>query len=203
MAILLSVQSLSKTFGSNLLFDAVNFGIESGERIGLIGPNGAGKSTLLKILAGRESPDGGEVIFSRGLKVAYLEQDPVFAADATILSAVAAGVTDDHERLDLVHEWLARMAILSEGRSEETLVSQLSGGWKKRIALARELVREPDLLILDEPTNHLDIATKEQLEKALQTYKGAVLVASHDVYFLEQLKVNQTLELKNGRIIES
>jgi ATP-binding cassette subfamily F protein uup len=192
VAILLSAQNLEKSFGPHLLFRGLSFGVEAGDRIGLIGPNGAGKSTLLKIIAGLVEPDSGELVKSRGLRVGYLEQMPSFAPESTIFEAVAEGADGDPERLAKVHEWLARLEILEEGRSENTQITQLSGGWKKRCALARELVREPDLLVLDEPTNHLDLESILWLEKFLESGSSesrsfATLTVTHDRLFLQRV----------------
>ena len=194
MAILLSIQNLKKTFGAQTLFRDLSFAVESGDRVGLIGPNGAGKSTLLKILAGETQADGGEVIKNRGLKVGYLEQDPSFVENETIFDAVAAGAEGDVDKLGVVHEWLARLDLLASGRSESTPVRELSGGWRKRLALGRELVREPDLLILDEPTNHLDLESILWLEDFLSSARFATLTVTHDRLFLERVS-NRIIDL--------
>jgi ATP-binding cassette subfamily F protein uup len=187
VAILLSAQNLEKSFGSQTLFRGLSFGIETGDRVGLIGPNGAGKSTLLKIIAGLSEADSGDLVKSRGLRVGYLEQSPTFREDISIFDAVAEGAGDDPEKLQHVHEWLARLELTTGGRTEETLVEDLSGGWKKRVALARELTREPDLLILDEPTNHLDLESILWLEDFLQAAPFAALTVTHDRLFLQRI----------------
>lgn len=186
MAILLSCRRLQKSFGSHQLFRELSFGIETGQRIGLIGPNGAGKSTLLKILAEQVEADDGEVIRSRGLVVGYLEQSPEFADDVTIFDAVASGVDHDVERFPDVDEWIGRMDLLTDGRTAETKVSDLSGGWKKRVALARELAKKPDLLVLDEPTNHLDLDSILWLEKLIESSPFATMIVTHDRMFLQR-----------------
>lgn len=191
---MLSVQNLEKSFGARTLFKGLTFAIEAGERIGLIGPNGAGKSTLLKILAGKEQADSGEVVKNRGLKWGYLEQEPEFAEGQSIFDAVIEGFNGDPEKLTLAHEWLARLNLLSDGRAEETPVQELSGGWRKRVALARELVREPDLLILDEPTNHLDLESILWLEDLLSSTRFATLTVTHDRMFLERV-ANRIIDL--------
>lgn len=181
MAILLSAQDLEKSFGSQTLFRGLNFGMETGDRVGLIGPNGAGKTTLLKILAGRTEADGGEIARSRGLSVGYLEQMPEFESDVTVFDAIFAAVGDS-DKLSNVFEWIARLDLDGDRK-----VSELSGGWRKRVALARELAREPELLLLDEPTNHLDLESILWLETLLQNASFATLTITHDRMFLQRV----------------
>ena len=192
MPILASVQQIRKAFGARPLFDGLSFALESGERVGLIGPNGAGKSTLLKVLAGRIGPDQGSVAFSRGLRVGFLEQVPSFAPGTTVLATVLEGaggdVADDWEAHALAAEVMAKLSL------EDGPVDTLSGGWKKRVALARELVRRPDLLLLDEPTNHLDVESILWLERFLASSSFATLTVTHDRVFLQRVS-NRILEL--------
>ncbi len=187
MALLISARELSKSFGADPLFRNLTLNISEGERIGVIGPNGAGKSTLLELLAGRKQPDSGEVALRKSTRLAYVEQDSRFAPQATIREVIRqalerSGVTEEEK----------------DGREAETLgragftdldveAASLSGGWRKRLALAEALVGEPDVLLLDEPTNHLDLAGIQWLEKLLQAARFAVLVVSHDRYFLENV----------------
>lgn len=191
MAILINVHNLAKSFAHRPLFEGVKFGIETGDRIGLIGPNGAGKSTLLKILAGRTEPDGGQLSAQRGLRVGYLEQVPQFKPDATVESTVMEVLRDPHdwEEMGRAHEIMSRLEL-----DGEKLITELSGGWKKRAALARELARDPDLLLLDEPTNHLDIESIVWLEEFLQTARFATMTITHDRVFLQKVS-NRILEL--------
>ncbi len=196
MGILLSAQGLTAAFGARPLFRDVSFTIEDGERIGLIGPNGAGKSTLLRILSGARSADDGTVSRRRGLRVALLDQVPQFADGATVGSAVDEGAVDGSTR-----EVLAKLSLAGRGRGDDdgigpdTLVSSLSGGWKKRVALGRELARRPDLLLLDEPTNHLDVESIEWLEDLLARTDGpATLTVTHDRLFLQRV-ATRILEL--------
>ncbi len=186
MSILISVSDLKKSFGAKTLFDKLNFSIESGERIGLIGPNGAGKTSLLRILAGQASPDAGEVSMQRGLRIGFLEQVPQFAPGTTIESCLleARVHEEDWEFLGKAQEYLSKLGLEAHQKlSEETPIANLSGGWRKRIALIRELLREPDLLLLDEPTNHLDIESILWLEDLLARAKFATLTITHDRYF--------------------
>jgi ATP-binding cassette subfamily F protein uup len=198
MSILLSAQGLHAAYGARPLFEGVSFTVEEGDRIGLIGPNGAGKSTLLRILAATASGDATEsglVSRRRGLRVGLLEQVPVFAAGATVESVVAGGVGhhegDDWERAQDVERVMRELALAGPGGGPgvgaATPVASLSGGWKKRLALARELARRPDLLLLDEPTNHLDIESIEWLERLLAQSRFATITVTHDRYFLQRV----------------
>ncbi len=197
MSILLSVQEISKSYGAQNLFRDLSFTLAEGERTGLIGPNGAGKSTLLRILAGLSQPDTGEVAARRGLRVGFLEQVPDFAPDATVESAVRGPDFDDHdwEHHATVQEYLSKLSLDgSRGVTPQTRVAQLSGGWKKRVALARELAKCPDLLLLDEPTNHLDVESILWLEQFLARASFAVLCITHDRLFLQRIS-NRILEI--------
>ncbi|MBI2711989.1 MAG: ABC-F family ATP-binding cassette domain-containing protein [Bdellovibrio sp.] len=193
---LLSVHQLKKAFGARPLFENITFSIETGERIGLIGPNGAGKSTLLKILAGRVSADEGKVSVQRGVRFGFLEQIPLFQPGATVQSTVLEGApaadAHDWEVTLKVDEILSKLSLNELGA--DTLVDTLSGGWKKRVALARELMREPDLLFLDEPTNHLDVEGIEWLETFLAGAGLAAVTITHDRVFLQAVS-NRILEL--------
>lgn len=197
MPILISAHQLSKSFTARPLFDNISFSIETGQRIGLIGPNGAGKSTLLKVLAGHLSPDDGRLSVQRGLRIGYLEQVPHFSEGATIFSAVMEGSRDpdDWEEITKAQVIMDKLDLTEElGRPGDMPVASLSGGWKKRVALARELVREPDLLLLDEPTNHLDVESIIWLEDFLSGSRIATLTITHDRAFLQRVS-NQIIEL--------
>jgi ABC transport system ATP-binding/permease protein len=197
MALLESCTGLSKSFGSRVLFENIALGISEGERLGLIGANGSGKSTLLKILSGRLEPDAGSVSMRRNTRVGYVPQLAVFPEDRTaaevIAEAIAGEHLDDMERAARINLTLGR-AGFSDGAVRTTA---LSGGWKRRLAIARELAAEPDLLFLDEPTNHLDIEGILWLERLLATSSFASVVVSHDRYFLDNV-VNDVAEL--GRV---
>ena len=202
MGILLGVEKLSAAFGARPLFEGVSFTIEEGERIGLIGPNGAGKSTLLRILADDLGPDQGNVARRRGLRVARLEQVPRFTAGATVRDTIEEGlpsvsVAGDDARDEIARKVTATLAL--DGRNDsavnpDALIASLSGGWQKRVALARELARQPDLLLLDEPTNHLDVEGIEALEVLLARAPFATLTITHDRLFLQRV-ATRILEL--------
>jgi ATP-binding cassette subfamily F protein uup len=191
---------LTKAYGSRPLFEGIGCTIDSGDRIGLIGPNGAGKSTLLGLLAGEISPDEGTISFARGLRIGFLSQIPTFKGNATIRDTVMEGTHghrhpgEDWKAERAADEIMARLSLTSGGRSPDTPVAELSGGWKKRVALARELVRAPDLLLLDEPTNHLDVEAILWLEVLLAKAPFATLIVTHDRLFLQRV-ANRILEL--------
>ena len=188
---------MKKAYAARPLFEGISFAIESGERIGLIGPNGAGKSTLLRIMAGLDTQDDGTISRQRGLKVGMLEQVPAFPPDATVEGEITAGVTGAHDwaHISAVHEYMSRFCL--DGRSGvggDTPVAQLSGGWKKRVALARVLVGDHDLVLLDEPTNHLDVESIMWLEDFLANAPFAIVTVTHDRLFLQRVS-NRILEL--------
>lgn len=191
---LISAYQISKSFGARTLFSQLTFTLEEGDRIGLIGPNGAGKSTLLRILASQTDPSGGKLSCKQGLKIGFLEQVPSFRSGATILSTIIEGCEhpDDWESQALVRELISRVG-LGEF-AEDTSIDILSGGWKKRLALARELVKKPDLLLLDEPTNHMDVEGIAWLETYLLHAPFAVLTITHDRLFLQRVS-NRIIEL--------
>jgi ATP-binding cassette subfamily F protein uup len=195
LAILLSAQDLGHSFGVRALFAGVRFTLGEGDRVGLIGPNGAGKSTLLKIMAGVLAPDQGELAVRSGLRVGYLAQTPEFAPGITVREAVIEGlVHKDHEHEALVDELLAKLDLSGEAAGTDAQVEILSGGWRKRVALARELVKDPDLLLLDEPTNHLDVDSILWLEKLLASSRFATVTVTHDRLFLQRV-ARRILEL--------
>ena len=194
MAVLLTARNVDKSFGPRELFRGISISFDSTERTGLIGANGSGKSTLLKILAGIEAPDSGELNRKRGLRVGYLAQSDDFDQTLSVAEALEAAlegiIPDEHDR--------STQASILMGKTGFTnpyqLVGELSGGWKKRLAIARELIRNPELLLLDEPTNHLDLAGIAWLEKLLASSQFAFVVISHDRYFLENV-TNRIVEL--------
>ena len=211
---LLQVETLTKSFGDRLLFQDISFGISEGDKIGLIANNGSGKTTLLNILAGKEPYDEGRIVFRNSIRVAYLEQDPVFNPDQTVLEAcfnhqneivtaiaryeealasdTQEGLQDAFTQMDLLKAWDYEQRIkqilgkLNIHRLSQKM-GELSGGQIKRIALANVLISEPDLILLDEPTNHLDLNMVEWLEDYLSRSAISLLMVTHDRYFLDRV----------------
>ena len=225
MASILQAAGLSKSYGVRTLFENLYMNINEGDKIALIAPNGSGKSTLLRILAGKDSSDGdGSVKLMQGAKVAWLEQDPELDPDKTIFQEVfraseilssviveyeAAIAANDHKRVEnAVHEMDIHNAWQYEQKINQVLsrlnlpnsqrqISTLSGGERKRVALASIMINEADLIVLDEPTNHLDLEIIEQLEEYLKRTASSLLMVTHDRYFLDRV-CNHILELDNG-----
>lgn len=194
MAVLLSCAALTKSFGSRPLFQDISLGVGENEKMGLIGPNGAGKSTLLRIFGSEEKPDSGTVSARRGLRTAYIAQEDVFPKDATVGSVLTNAI--DSEHLDEIERDVRiEVALGKVGFAErDQAVSTLSGGWKKRLSLARALVQDAELLLIDEPTNHLDLEGVLWLESLLQEASFAFVLISHDRVFLENV-TNRVVEL--------
>ena len=197
MALLQSTKNLSKSFGVRPLFRDISMSFDDTERTGLIGPNGAGKSTLLKILAGLEHSDGGEIVTRRNLRLGYLAQSDVFAAGKSVETVLHDAMKDvpgdEHDN------WVSAAILLDKAgfKDLDQPADQLSGGWKKRLAVVRQLAKKPDLLLLDEPTNHLDLDGIFWLEKLLVAGPFAFVVISHDRAFLDRV-TNRTLELSRA-----
>lgn len=189
MGILISAHKLEKHFASRTLFRGLTFAIEDGDRIGLIGPNGAGKSTMMRMIAGQSSVDGGDLSASRGTRIALLEQAPTFEDGLTVRETLLNATDDpyDYESMMAVDEVLSKFDLNRDDVGADRLVSSLSGGWKKRVALAREIVRKPDLLLLDEPTNHLDVDGIRWLEDYLASARFATMTITHDRLFLQRV----------------
>ncbi|MBL7889192.1 MAG: ABC-F family ATP-binding cassette domain-containing protein [Bacteroidia bacterium] len=229
----LSVESVSKSYGPKKLFDNISFGLNQGQRIALIAKNGAGKSTLLKIITGKEIPDSGNVTFRKDITVTYLDQNPLFDENSTVIEAIyntgnpALNAVRDYEialeefehnyseeaqkkletctaRIDELNAWgmdskvkevLQRLKIAFLDKK----ISMLSGGQKKRVALAKVLIDEPNLLILDEPTNHLDVEMIEWLENYLVSLDLTLLLVTHDRYFLDSV-CTEIIEIDNAKL---
>jgi len=195
--LLLSCRDLAKAFGALPLFEGLSFGLFEGDHVGLVGPNGSGKSTLLRILAGLEPPSAGTCAARKRLRIGYVPQDPRFDDGETVASVLNRAARD--ETLD-DHEIEGRVAV-AMGKAgfadPDATVAALSGGWKKRLAIARELVRGPELLLLDEPTNHLDVDGILWLEELLGREPEAFLAVSHDRYFLEAV-AGRVMELNRA-----
>ena len=189
MGILVSAHKLEKHFATRMLFRGLTFAVEDGDRIGLIGPNGAGKSTLMKMIAGLSKVDAGDLSMSRGSRVALLEQSPTFEEGVTVREALLNATDDpyDYESMMAVDEVLSKFDLNRDDVGADRLVSSLSGGWKKRVALAREIVRKPNLLLLDEPTNHLDVDGIRWLEEYLANARFATITITHDRLFLQRV----------------
>ena len=190
--VLLSGESLTKSYTSRPLFENLTFAIAEGDHVGLVGPNGSGKSTLLKILAGVEQPDSGTRALRKGVRVGYVPQDPVFAPGRTVEDVVieSALAEEEYERHARAAQALGKAGFTDRAQ----LTDALSGGWRKRLAIARELAAEPDVLLLDEPTNHLDVDAIVWLEGLLRAEPKAFVAVSHDRYFLENV-ARRMLEL--------
>jgi ATP-binding cassette subfamily F protein uup len=217
---LITLADAQLAFGHVALLDHADFSLEAGERVGLIGRNGAGKSSLLRILAGLERPDDGEIQRQQGLHTAFVEQEPVLAEEATVFDSVRAGLADVIALIDAYSHGTGDLDVLQgrieaqdgwnwERRVDETLqrlhldpdarIGALSGGNRKRVALAQALVRRPDVLLLDEPTNHLDLDSIEWLENLLIDFRGSVVLITHDRAFLDRV-ATRIVELDRGRL---
>ena len=199
---ILNAQGVSKRFGATPLFEKISFAVNDGDRIGLIGPNGAGKSTLLAVLAGDMEPDTGELAVRKRARVGYVRQISEFAKGATVRSVVEQALhhatVPENEREQRLRETLGRAGFADDGADSHVRMdaeaASLSGGWKKRLAIAEAMVTQPDVLLLDEPTNHLDLEGIEWLEAMLRTAKFASVVVTHDRYFLENA-ASEVIEL--------
>ncbi|MEM7039449.1 MAG: ATP-binding cassette domain-containing protein, partial [Bacteroidota bacterium] len=224
----LSANALSKAYGLKVLFEDLTFGISRGQKIALVGRNGCGKSSLMRVLAGKDVPDSGEVSLRKGIRTVFLDQSPEFGDAATVMDAVFTGddprlqvirnyeilskkadvdpdklqaameAMEKHEAWDYesrVREVLGKLGITNF----EQAIPELSGGQRKRVALARGLVQEPDFIVLDEPTNHLDTDTIEWLENYLASRNTTLMLVTHDRYFLDRV-CNEVMELDKGQL---
>ena len=224
---LLSVEEISKSYGEKVIFDSISFGVNQGQKIALIAKNGCGKTSILNIIAGQDSPDKGQVVFRKGIKVSYLSQEPlldpkltvkesILNADNPILSIIseydkALKNPEDQESyqkafeaMDQAQAWdfetqYKKILFKLKLNNLNAKVGSLSGGQKKRIALCNALLKQPELLILDEPTNHIDLEMIEWLESYFSKEKITLLMVTHDRYFLERV-CNEIIELDQGKL---
>lgn len=193
---ILNIEHVSKVFGEKTIFDDVSFGIQEGDKIGIIGINGTGKTTLLRMIAGVEEPDSGQIIKQNGIRLAYLSQHPSFPEGATVLSYAFDGIVENDWALKSeVKSALNKLGITDHDMKME----HLSGGQKKKVALAKTLTSSFEILLLDEPTNHLDGEMISWLEDYLKRYKGVVIMVTHDRYFLDKV-TNRILEISRGKL---
>lgn len=188
---IINIEHISKLFGDKLIFEDASFGIQEGDKIGIVGINGTGKTTLLKMVAGLEEPDTGQIIKQNNLKIAYLKQNPDFPEGATIAEYALSDSPDVN--------WKVQSNLIELGVNEpEMLLEHLSGGQRRKVAMAKLLASDFDVLLLDEPTNHLDGAMIMWLEGYLRSYRGTILMVTHDRYFLDQV-TNRILEISRGK----
>ena len=188
---IINIEHISKLFGDKLIFDDASFGLQEGDKVGIVGINGTGKSTLLRMVAGEETPDSGQIIRQNNLKMAYLPQTPEFPKDATVLSYALSGDEED---------WQVQSNLVQLGITEyDAKLDTLSGGQRRKVALAKVLASDFDVLILDEPTNHLDNEMLSWLEDYLKNYRGTVFMVTHDRYFLDKVS-NRILEISHGKM---
>lgn len=193
--VLLGCEAVSKSYTSRPLFERLTFALFDGDHVGLVGPNGSGKSTLLKILAGVEEPDSGNRAVRRGVRVGYVPQDPVFAPGKSVEDVLVEALKTDKTLDEYDRSSRVALALGKSGFTDRTVRTEvLSGGWRKRLAIAREISLQPDILLLDEPTNHLDVEAILWLEGLLKSEPKAFVVVSHDRYFLENI-AKRMLEL--------
>lgn len=197
---LVTIEHFTKSYTERLLFDNTDFSIQEGDKIGLIGINGTGKSTLLKIVAGMETPDSGTLVHTRNLDIRYLPQNPRFMAGDTIIESILRD-NEGHPHLwdmeSQAKSMLTKVGVYDFDQKVETL----SGGQRKRVALVSTLMADTDLLVLDEPTNHLDSQMADWLEEHLRKYRGAILMVTHDRYFLDSVS-NRIVELDKGKLYD-
>ena len=193
---ILNIEHVSKIYGEKVIFDDVSCGIQEGEKVGIIGINGTGKTTFLRMIAGQEEPDAGQLIRKNGVRFAYLPQHPTFPPNSTVLSYACDGIPEtDWTAKSEVKSALNKLGITDHDAKIETL----SGGQKKRVALAKTIAASFDVLLLDEPTNHLDGEMIEWLEDYLKKYKGVIIMVTHDRYFLDKV-TNRILEISRGNL---
>lgn len=193
----INVEHISKLYGDKMVLDDLSCSVDDGDKIGIIGVNGTGKSTLLRIIAGEEEADDGKIIFSNGLTIGWMGQNPVFDEESSILKYVCGGKKTEE---DYGYESDAKaMLTVLELENFDEKIKNLSGGQKKRAALCKVLLQKPDILILDEPTNHLDNKMSDWLENYLRSFRGVLLMVTHDRYFLDKV-TNHIWEIDGGKV---
>ena len=189
---ILNIEHIHKIFGDKVIFDDVSCGIQEDDKIGIIGINGTGKSTLLKVIAGVEEPDAGQIVRQNGLKIAYMPQNPEFPEGATVTGYALDGNPDT--------DWLVQSNLTKLGITDyDAKLEHLSGGQRRRVAMAKVLAGDFDVLLMDEPTNHLDEAMINWLEEYLRNYKGVLIMVTHDRYFLDKVS-NRIFEISHGKL---
>lgn len=189
---LINIEHISKIYGEKVIFDDASFGVQQGDKIGIVGINGTGKSTLLKVVAGEEVPDDGQVVRQNGLKIAFVPQNPTFPEGMDIRSYALQDADAE--------SWQVESNLTELGITQwDQKIDTLSGGQKRRVVLAKILAGDFDVLLLDEPTNHLDQEMISWLEDYLRSYRGTVLMVTHDRYFLDRV-TNRILELSHGKM---
>ena len=193
----ITVEHISNLYGDKMILEDLSCSVDQGDKIGIIGINGTGKSTLLRIIAGEEEADEGKIIFSNGMTIGWMGQNPEFDEESSILKYVCEGkkIEDDY---GYESDAKAMLTVLELENFDEK-IKNLSGGQKKRAALCKVLLQKPDILILDEPTNHLDNKMSDWLENYLKSFRGVLLMVTHDRYFLDRVS-NRILELDHGKI---
>ena len=195
---LMNIEKITKVFAERKVFDRASFSLQEGEKVGVIGTNGTGKTTLLKMLAGMEEPDEGTITTANHVVIRYLPQHPEFAPKMSALECVLAGNVTDENRWTMESDAKAMMTRLGINDFEQP-AGQLSGGQRKRLALISVLLSPADILLLDEPTNHLDNEMADWLEAYLKKRRGALIMVTHDRYFLDSV-CNRIVEIDKGSI---
>ncbi|MDF2819586.1 MAG: ATPase component of transporter with duplicated ATPase domain [Clostridiales bacterium] len=196
--ILLTTDKVTKSYSEKVLLKDISFSLNDGDKVGVIGINGTGKSTFLKIIAGLEDADSGSVTKTKGVRIGYLPQNPVFEDNVTVLEQVFKG--NEISNTNQAKEYEAKSILNKLGITDfDKNVSQLSGGEKKRIAIATALINPCEILIMDEPTNHIDSEMVMWLEKYLEKYTGAIIMVTHDRYFLDRV-TNKIVEISDGSL---
>ena len=189
---IVNIEHISKIYGNKMIFEDASFGIQEGDKIGIVGINGTGKTTLLRMVSGDEAPDDGQIIRQNGLKIAYLAQNPAYQSDETVRDYAMDGNPDT--------DWKVQSNLMQLGITDESArMEQLSGGQRRKVAMAKVLAGDFDMLLLDEPTNHLDEEMISWLEDYLKEFSGTVLLVTHDRYFLDKV-TNRILEISRGKI---